>query len=615
MHSKLPTDPSSSRLSRLSSGLASLYDRPALLWDFISIIVPLVLLSPLAIVELQRMLGSAERMFVPLLLGFVAFEVVRALSKTDSLTAVNAAATSSLPRMRGAFSILCLAIATGAFAWWALSPWFAYVASAICFLAWTLGRFPALPWWRGGAWFGLILATIRFPVDWDLVLMTRMQGFSAWACDKALDALWVPHLRAASIIELPGKEFFVEEACSGVTSLFALFAFATLSLYLRGHGVLSAILSLSTVPLWAIAGNFFRLLVITLGYHHFDRDLAFGLDHELLGVASFALSVFGYGLSESIIRLLLEPVSTTRRHFDTMEAAVNRAFRWPHRPQVVCGVESLSVFTDETLFAADDRQRSDARSGTSPESPFLWSQHPAWLSSLSVLLVVLGGLALTGTGKFARANAGLLIDVELPDVSELDLETFPNADRLPERLEGGWGRVDYKKIRRPFKDPMGQNSLTWTYAQQDKSFLVSLDFPYRGPHGLEYCYHFAGWTVNEVAVVDDDRDSDWPFVELTLRNDLGFSAYVCYATFSDRGQPVRLLKGAAARLTGSRQAEPILPICYQVQLLRESPFPLTAAERREMANAFVNLRDRLLADFRTKPWRLSQTGIESISSE
>jgi exosortase len=531
----VPLTPSPTAL-RGSRPIVAWLDRaPHRRWDLVALMLPLLLLSLLSIVELQRMLGSAERLFVPLLLGFVAFEVGRELLSTRVAKSLAGQDSVTPLRMRLAIALLCVGLTAGILAWWVISPWLAYVASTICFLAWSLGRFPSLPWYRGAAWFCLLMWTIRLPIDWDLVLMTRLQGFSAWACDKALDTLWVPHLRAASTIELPGKAFFIEEACSGVTSLFALFAISAVSLYLRGDGLVVAVASLSTVPLWAVTGNFFRLLAITLGYHHFGRDLASGLDHDLLGIASFATSVLGYCMTESIIRAFCGSISTAHRHYEPIQEAVNRALVWPHRIPLLAAGETL-VFDEANRTAPADR---DGGLAVSSEARQPWGAHPKSLYAVLTLLMLLCLFSVAGVKRFTKANAGLIVETELPDISDVDLKTFPQEDRLPKRLEGGWERAEYRHIRRPFQDPMGQHSLSWTFAIQDASFLLSLDFPYRGAHGLEYCYHYAGWTVTDITLIDDERDGDWPYMELKLRNDLGFAAYVCYSTFSDRGEPVR----------------------------------------------------------------------------
>ncbi len=574
-------------------------------WDLVALVIPCVLLSPLAIVELQRMLGSDERVFAPLMLiaviVFIIRDTNRATGSSDGLPHTGLTHTTGLTprRQRASIGILGIGVSLGIFSWWVISPWLAYVASAMAVFAWSLTRFSATPWWRVTAWTALLATTIRLPVDLDLALMTRLQGWSASLCDFALDALWVPHLKQASIIELTGKEFFVEDACSGVTSLFALLAFASLSLYWRGASLTACLMALPSVPVWAMAGNYFRLLLITLGYHRFGLDLASGLDHELLGIATFLLSVSGYCLTESVVLLLTLPVSTGSPRFREMQAALNGVMTWP---------------TELTLRPSDATDRhdppgpesvSDQSALTSGPMAESWSFTGRWGSvAIGILIMLLAGFAAAGIRRFYKTNSGLIIETDLPDLAKLTLDGFPQADALPMSLPGDWVREDFRHIRRPFLDRLGQHSLAWRYRRGDSSFLFSLDFPYKGPHGLEYCYHYAGWTVQAIDLADDLSDQDWPFFELTLQNDLGFAAHVCYSTFSESGEPVRARRGIAARLTKPDEDQPLLPICYQVQLLRESPFPLTKEERLEMAKIFTSLRDTLLHDNRKTRWPL-----------
>ncbi len=66
----------------------------------------------------------------------------------------------------------------------------------------------------------------------------------------------VPHMRNANIIEIKGIQLFVEEACSGIGSLYALLAAAALLLLINRRSFFCSVLVLLSVPVWAMMGNF-----------------------------------------------------------------------------------------------------------------------------------------------------------------------------------------------------------------------------------------------------------------------------------------------------------------------------------------------------------------------
>lgn len=609
-------------MSKTESSLETAYDEPMrrgfgpfICWDFFALVLPLAMLVPLARSEWAWVVASEERQFVPLLVGFVV--AIVSWRMWSPMGGWSRAGTPLIDRMtpmrsRVALTILIIALLIGTFAWRVISPWSAYVAGVGIFFGWALGRYRFTPVCSIVGWLGLLLVTVRFPAGFDTVLTTRLQGLSAWGCDRALDALWIPHLRMASIIEIPQKRFFVEEACSGVSSLFSLLAFAAVSLYLRGASLLAVIFCLLAVPFWAVTGNFFRLLAVTAGYHRFGLDLTTGPPHEWLGIGCFLISLLGYLLTEGIVRMLLMPVTTvdTFHAFmqtsddDLMQTSVNRLMSWPKEPMVAATDDDGNVIWRRAEQPGDVIRSGDPGAEGVGSGEVVWRRQGLLSGVAAVILLVFGQAAASGIGHLRLLAARGDYSQDLPDVSNLDLSSFPKAEHLPERTQDGWQRIGFKQLKRPFQNPMGQHSLVWEYSRGDDLTLISLDFPYRGQHALEFCYHYAGWEVTETRVIEDPSGDGWPFVELTLRNDLGFAAHVCYATFSDAGQPVNGERGLSARLKGNPGAALIPPICFQVQLFRETAEPLNAAAREGMGKLFASIREGLLESYRSAPWDL-----------
>ena len=72
-----------------------------------------------------------------------------------------------------------------------------------------------LPAWGFGA---MALLT---PLRWNLWLIGRLQSLVTTCAGPILDKLGVIHLTAGNMIRIASKPLLVEQACSGVSSLFA----------------------------------------------------------------------------------------------------------------------------------------------------------------------------------------------------------------------------------------------------------------------------------------------------------------------------------------------------------------------------------------------------------
>src|SRR5205823_3954299 len=72
-------------------------------------------------------------------------------------------------------------------------------------------------------WLFLWLA-VPLPLGLDQNLITSLQPLTARGSSVLLDQLGVFHVRAGNVIEVPGKRLMVEDACSGIHSLFAVLA-------------------------------------------------------------------------------------------------------------------------------------------------------------------------------------------------------------------------------------------------------------------------------------------------------------------------------------------------------------------------------------------------------
>lgn len=566
-------------------------------WDFWALGLPLLAMAPMLVLQWQGLMSRPERQFFPVLVVVALFFPLRTLLRDHRQRAEHAV---PVWRLSVAVVALQMALLCYGLSVWGFSPWLAHVAAIGVFFAWALGRCPDTPWSSVLAWTGLLVVTLPLPLNYDAHLITALQSSSSWACSMALDALQVPHLRMANVIEMRDRQFFIEEACSGIGSMYALLAAAALLVLVHRRSWLVALLTLLSVPAWAMLGNFLRLLAVTLGEHYYQRDLSHGTDHELLGVVTFGTAALGLWATEWILAGCLQPVPPTDDDFGFLFRTVNRLLCWPHPDPFAHGL----LLEHDTAW--EQTQREAELAARQAQVPRLrpWDVKPVrWaLCAGAVVALVLGTAP---TIVLARGSAADIFAFALPEFGAADLKKFPGAETMPERL-GNWKRVGYFAQERSSASLFGAHSLIWEYARGENRFLLSLDFPFRGPHPLEYCYKGSGWIIDDVASMAAGDDKQWEWREVSMSNDFGAKGLVYYTALTEDGQAYSIshaerISGRFNRRIGQvfLSREPAYqPVCYQVQILYQGGTQLIASERSELRETFLSARKQLLAHIR-----------------
>jgi exosortase len=171
------------------------------------------------------------------------------------------------------------------------SPWLGCAASFAAAAAFVYDAWGASAWRRFGPAGLLLLTTLRLPLGADLYLITTLQRLTARAASATLDTFDVVHYLAGNVIVIPGRRLLIEEACSGVNSLFSA-GCGTLFLLLWGRRslVFSLVLLLS-VPVWVVLANTARVTATTVLRTEFGIAADEGRLHDALGLAVFALAM------------------------------------------------------------------------------------------------------------------------------------------------------------------------------------------------------------------------------------------------------------------------------------------------------------------------------------
>jgi exosortase len=142
-------------------------------------------------------------------------------------------------------------------------------------------RFPVL----------VLLLAIPIPAILFNQITLPLQTLASKLASGLLPLFGVPVLREGNVIQMPGMNLEVAEACSGIRSLMSLFTLSVFYGYFLEKSFLRRIiLALASIPI-AIAANAVRILGTGLCVRYWDPDKAQGFFHEFSGWVMFLVSL------------------------------------------------------------------------------------------------------------------------------------------------------------------------------------------------------------------------------------------------------------------------------------------------------------------------------------
>ncbi len=195
------------------------------------------------------------------------------------------------------------------------AAWILLAAAELLYSSWlgttaALAALAALLYALGGArlfraalpaWLLLWLA-VPPPFELDRQLILWLQSLTARWASAALDVVGVYHVMAGNVVEVGGRRLLVEEACSGVNSLFSTLACTLFYVFFVRRPPVRAVLLLAAAVGWVLAANVVRVAAIAFLAARWGIDLSEGWRHETLGAGLFVAVL---GLVWSTDRLLL----------------------------------------------------------------------------------------------------------------------------------------------------------------------------------------------------------------------------------------------------------------------------------------------------------------------
>lgn len=444
------------------------------------------------------------------------------------------------------------------------SPWMFAAGLSCTLLAWC--------WATGEAGYArrltylaiLPLLTLRLPVNGDITVIQTLQTVTTTVASKALLRFGFLHVRSGNVLDFPGKRFLVEEACSGVQSLFTILFIAALVICVKRRTLAHGVVLLASGIVFAGIMNVARVMSIAIAWDRYQLDLSTGFRHDLLGYACLAVAAVLLMSADSFLSFLTDPVPDVRRPgpVGALRNPLISLWNW--------------LFTVMPLTGRVPSRNTD-NAGSA-------GIRPVWNAPAAILC----GVALLAQGLELRGEA--VRQTPQPKSSLAILQ----EGSLPVEL-AGFVRGPYGTEVRDTTSEFGEFSNLWNYSLQGLNARVACDHPFSGWHGLELCYTNQGWKVTEIRTTDGS--DGWKAVVFRMsHSDGGRHGAVVYSLFDSTGRPLQpqgigtTLELLSERVFGHRQDSLLEPQAYQVQALAESAIPLDDQRLQQLID--LHLRSR-----------------------
>lgn len=509
---------------------------------------------PLLIAHFQQLWARPHYQFFPMVFLAVAVLYHMRRSEPEALVRPDRKLIAGIAFLAG--------LALAGFAVLRISP-------LLCCGAWLLVVLATVSRSRFNLWaaWALMCLLLRLPHGKDVWLIQSLQRITTGIASNVLDQLHMDHIQEGNVLAFPNRKLLVEEACSGVVSLFTIIATAAiLGAFLR-RSFLHTILLVVAGAFWAAAANILRVVAIAFGIERLGVDLMVGWRHDALGLVIFCVTLVTLFSTDALLRFAFGPIELDETgspepiHDNWLVMLWNRAF-WPRHERPAM-----------------------------PNLPNVVRQEPGPLWTRFLVLISTGFLTLGalqvwgGIGPFSR---GLGIDDRIEQLSK---------ESLPSQL-AGWTLIEFKEVKRSASSEFGERSKQWTFTREGTTAIVSIDFPFPEWHDLDSCYRGVGWRTSSRLKLPGGTTA----VQHALANDQQ-TGWLIFDMFDQLGQHYEPPLGTAIhprwrRLLSGESSPWTLPTYYQVQVFssRASLTLYEKARQEELQELFQAVRASVLQD-------------------
>jgi len=545
-------------------------------------------MAPLTALYFKNLWSQTHYQFFPVLLVAVAMLFVSRWKGDEDTTAAEPFAVPANPDEEGppaklwarirplvALAIVGLGVVIEFAAIWAfptVTPWGGYFGLLVAGFGVVLyvgaGRPVSLiPVW---ALMALILLP---PENADDQLITFLQQRTASYTSQFLDFLGVDHVREGVVIEIASKKLFVEEACSGVQSLFSLLAIAAVLAVWYSRSLAHTALLFVAAIAGAGAINVLRTVTIVYGLDKVGVDLLGEPQHSILGMIVFLFALGWLVCCDAFLTFLIGPL-------DSPDAIESDNF-W-----IVLWNRLIAGFRWETEPAPLPR--------SGPTMKLLST------TALVALAVSGGTLAIASTKAVIASQRPGANPVLAPVDEGKVIGTLGSLqeDFLPVNFDG-WEQTRFEVVKRSESNALGEHSRMWVYSTPFGIATLSVDYPFRGWHDLKTCYEGTGWSTSEVLTSQTAGGHGiYDVTQFTLRKYSGESALVVFAAMNEKLKPVPTREGGGATQTFVDKIQKALRATDSMEVIAQ--FQILAQPARRLTEKDVEEIHRHLNDFRAR---------------
>jgi exosortase len=406
----------------------------------------------------------------------------------------------------------------------------------------------------------VLLLIVPLPLGLDSLLVIEMQKLATRQGSLLLDYFGIMHAVEGVTVHVPGHVFMIDEACSGIHSLFsavtAMLVFAVLCRY----SIWRTAFTVAQAVLWVLIVNAIRVFVVVYTTVRWGNlGLESGWRHQALGFVCYVLILALAFSTDQFLRYLIR-----LRAADSEEP--KRRTTWRSR---------IAAWLDR---------------------PFSQGLARAAGYCFAVMFLLVGGVAAAQSWRTMQGADG-------DNFSEALAFQLGETD-MPEVVDG-WRRVSFKAENRDKGDILGMNSMIWTYERDGIVAQFSIDGAYPSFHDLTYCYTATGWELKQADIITIDSpvgDSENAVATaLQLYKDNNEQAYVLFTCIDSVGNVVEppapsgtllrqfLNRVRAGKLLEESQGNAVPPV-IQFQAVT-SQAGLFEHEREEFQTFFARLRE------------------------
>lgn len=419
----------------------------------------------------------------------------------------------------------------------------------------------------------LLWLLVPIPLQFDHRFVVKLQRLSSRFSGQVLDILRIDHLMDGTVLQLPDKQFFVDEACSGIVSVMSVIASGAIFVVWRNRTLFHVIAVLAMGVLWAVVMNVGRITVIAFAHAWWNIDLSVGWQHEVIGLALFSMTFIALVSTDSLISFLTDPIS---KPIAEREAPSN----------------ALVTLWNRLVTSFDPQRSLDVGLGVGTAST-AGETSPRGLTTrfsfgLSALCLVLAGLQVFVLSRGYR-------DPESP----VELARSIDTNLLPDSV-GDWEKTGFETIERESGNEFGNYSKQFLYRHKPTNTVatVSLDFPYRGGwHELSVCYRNFGWPMKDRVVQElplAGSNEIWTVVNADYEKPDGQFGYLAFSGTNGTGDllepPSALVLWRPWFRLRRRLLHRISPRFFQFQAWLNANAEISPETKDDVMELFLELR-------------------------